>query len=86
MYSVVPNISKVDQIVSGEGVLESCHPLFHIRRMPNRIDDRVEPETDIGQSALGISLRWDFTARESIIQGFIRSKLVVERVDPWGGL
>ena len=49
--AVVSNITDVDQVVVRKRVLSTGHPLLHVGRGADIIDDRIQAETNIRQSA-----------------------------------
>src|ERR1700722_12439600 len=50
MNAVIPNITDVQQAITAEAVLNSCHPLLYVRRWPDGVWG-VRRKADILQSA-----------------------------------
>src|ERR1700757_4363500 len=62
--AVVPDITDVDQIVVGNRVLSTGHPLLHIGRVADVINYWIQAETDVRQSAQRISRYRNLAVRE----------------------
>src|ERR1700751_5830836 len=72
MDAMVSDITDVDQVIVGERVLTASHPLLHIGRVADVIDDWIQTEPNVRQPSLRISRRRNLAGRERTLARYGR--------------
>lgn len=61
---MIADVADIDQIIVGQRILDTGHPLLHVWRMTDWINYRIESKAHIRQTAQRVSGRQNFSMRK----------------------